>query len=85
MATWTSDELTKIGKAEELEIGSLRRDGTRRDPVTIWVVRLGDELYVRAVKGAAARGFAARRRARPAAFGRAAWRKTWPLPTPTPA
>jgi hypothetical protein len=48
---WTSDELNKIGKAEELEIESLKRDGTLRNPVTIWVVRLGDDLYVRAVNG----------------------------------
>src|SRR5574341_1842429 len=51
MTTWTSDELTKIGTAEELEIASLRRDGTLRNPVTIWVVRLGDDLYVRSVYG----------------------------------
>jgi hypothetical protein len=51
MTKWTSDELNKIEKAEELEIASLRRDGTLRNPVTIWVVRLGDELYVRAYKG----------------------------------
>lgn len=51
MTTWTSDELTKIGTAEELEIASLRRDGTLRKPVTIWVVRHGDDLYVRSVNG----------------------------------
>ncbi len=51
MTTWTSDELTKIGKAEELEIASLRRDGTLRNPVTIWVVHLGNDLYVRSVYG----------------------------------
>jgi len=51
MTKWTSDELTKIGTAEELEIASLRRDGTLRNPVTIWVVRLGDDLYVRSVNG----------------------------------
>ena len=51
MTTWTSDELTKIGTAEELEIASLRDDGTLRKPVTIWVVRLGDDLYVRSVNG----------------------------------
>jgi hypothetical protein len=49
--TWTSDELNQIGTAEELLIASLRRDGTLRNPVTIWVVRLGDDLYVRAYKG----------------------------------
>ena len=51
MTTWTNDELTKIGAAEELEIAPLRRDGTPRNPVTIWVVRHGDNLYVRSVNG----------------------------------
>ena len=51
MTTWTSDELTQIGTAEELEIASLRCDGTLRKPVTIWMVRLGDDLYVRSVNG----------------------------------
>ena len=51
MTTWTSDELTKIGTAEELQIASLRRDGTLRKPVTIWVVRVGDDLYVRSAYG----------------------------------
>jgi hypothetical protein len=51
MTTWTSDELTKIGTAEELKIASRRRDGTLRNPVPIWVVRYGDDLYVRSVNG----------------------------------
>ena len=51
MTAWTSDELNKIGAAEELRIASLRRDGTLRNPVTIWVVRVGDDLYVRSWRG----------------------------------
>ncbi len=51
MNMWTSDELNKIGKADELDIASLRGDGTLRKPVTIWVVRVDDDLYVRAYKG----------------------------------
>ena len=51
MTTWTSDELSTIGGAEEVQLASLRRDGTRTNPVTIWVVRHGDDLYVRSVKG----------------------------------
>jgi hypothetical protein len=51
MNPWTSTELDKIGSAEELQIASLRRDDTLRKPVTIWVVRLGDDLYVRSVNG----------------------------------
>jgi hypothetical protein len=48
---WTSDELNKIGGAEELRIASLRRDGTLRKPVIIWVVRVGDDIYVRSAYG----------------------------------
>ena len=51
MTVWTSDELNKIGTAEELQIASLRHDGTQRSPVIIWVVRVGDGLYVRSVNG----------------------------------
>ena len=51
MAEWTSDELKKIGTAEELKIASLRRDGRLRKPVIIWVVRIDDNLYVRSVNG----------------------------------
>jgi hypothetical protein len=51
MTTWTSDELKKVGNAEEFKIRSLRGDGTLRKPVTIWVVRLEDDLFVRAVNG----------------------------------
>ncbi len=51
MANWTSDELNTIGKVEELQIASVRGDGTLRKPVTIWVVRLGNDLYVRSVNG----------------------------------
>ncbi|MBV9734772.1 MAG: DUF2255 family protein [Acidisphaera sp.] len=48
---WTGEELEKIGEAEELQIQSFRRDGTLRKPVTIWVVRVGDDLYVRSGYG----------------------------------
>jgi hypothetical protein len=51
MTAWTSNELDRIEKAEELQIASLRRDGTLRKPVIIWVVRLGGDLYVRSVNG----------------------------------
>ena len=57
MTTWTDSELNQIGKAEELEIASLRNDGTLRKSVTIWVVRLGDDLYVRPMYGRASAWF----------------------------
>ena len=51
MTTWTSDELRKIESADELHIASLRPNDTLRSPVTIWVVRHGDDIYVRSVNG----------------------------------
>ena len=57
MTAWTSDELTTIGAAEERRIAPLRRDGTLRRPLTIRVLRHGDDLYVRSVNGRAAAWF----------------------------
>jgi hypothetical protein len=51
MTTWTSDELNKIGAAEELLIAPRRGDGTLRKAVVIWVVRLSNDLYVRSAYG----------------------------------
>ena len=51
MTTWTKDELDKIGSADELQIAPVRQDGTLRKPVIIWVVRVGDDLYVRSYRG----------------------------------
>ena len=51
MTTWTEDELTTIGRAEQLQIASTRPDGSLRPYVTIWVVRAGDDLYVRSAYG----------------------------------
>jgi hypothetical protein len=51
MSGWTAEELDKIGAADELEIASLRPDGSLRPYVTIWVVRVGDDLYVRSYRG----------------------------------
>jgi len=51
MNAWTSEELTRIGAAEEVQIASFRRDGTPRKPVIVWIVRHGDDLHVRSVAG----------------------------------
>jgi hypothetical protein len=51
MSEWTSEELDKIGAADELEIAALRADGSLRPYVTIWVVRVGDDVYVRSYRG----------------------------------
>ena len=51
MVDWTIEELDKIDAADELEIAARRPDGTLRPYVTIWVVRVGDDLYVRSYHG----------------------------------
>ncbi|MGP3939100.1 DUF2255 family protein [Streptomyces sp. 6N106] len=51
MTTWTSDELNRIATTDELEMAPLRGDGTPRTAVPIWVVRDGDDLYVRSYRG----------------------------------
>ncbi|MFJ2263693.1 DUF2255 family protein [Streptomyces sp. NPDC087844] len=72
MTTWRDSDLAGIGTAEELVLQSERGDGTLRSPVTMWVVRAGDRLYVRSVKGVDGpwyRGTRSRQRGRVAAGG----------------
>ncbi|MEU5879155.1 DUF2255 family protein [Spirillospora sp. NPDC047279] len=51
MAGWSTGELSVIDRTDEPDLRSMRADGSLRDPVTMWVVRNGDDLYVRPVKG----------------------------------
>jgi hypothetical protein len=44
---WSPDQLRAIERAHELEISVPRRDGTLRRWVPIWVVRVGEDVYVR--------------------------------------
>lgn len=59
MTTWANDELSKIEAVDELRIAPRRGDGTPRRPVPIWVVRHGDDLFVRSFKGHDGRWFRA--------------------------
>jgi hypothetical protein len=51
MTTWTTDELDRVGRAEELFVTTARPDGSLRRWVPIWVVRVGDDLIVRSYRG----------------------------------
>jgi hypothetical protein len=51
MSGWTHKDLERMGAAIHLQLASFKGDGTIRKPVTIWVVRIGDELYVRSWRG----------------------------------
>ena len=57
MTAWRTDELARIGAAEEVQIASAGRDGTLGKPVTVWAVRHGDDLYIRSVRGRSGRWF----------------------------
>ncbi len=50
-AAWSSEALDAIGSAEELQLASRRSDGSLRPFVTMWVVRVGDDLFVRSAGG----------------------------------
>jgi hypothetical protein len=51
VTAWTTDELSKIGGAEEVDVAAVTRDGSVRNRVTIWLVRHGEDLFVRSVRG----------------------------------
>jgi hypothetical protein len=51
MTDWTDDEIDRLGREDEIHVSSIRRDGSVRPPVTMWMVTDGGSLYVRAVKG----------------------------------
>ena len=46
-AFWTPDDLQRIGAADELEIAAKNADGTLRRWLPIWVVCVGEQVYVR--------------------------------------
>jgi hypothetical protein len=51
MSAWASDIFARITGADELQISSVRRDGSMRRPVPVWVVADGDDLYLRSAYG----------------------------------
>ncbi|HEY2053182.1 MAG TPA: DUF2255 family protein [Solirubrobacterales bacterium] len=59
MTGWNPTELERIASAREIEVSSLREDGALTKPVTIWAVRVDDELYVRSLRGDAGGWFKA--------------------------
>jgi len=44
---WSAEELQRIGRADELQIASQSADGTLPRWVPIWVVSVGQQVYVR--------------------------------------
>jgi hypothetical protein len=50
-STWTTDELTTLAAADEIDVAPRRPDGTTGPATTIWIVRVGEDLYVRSYRG----------------------------------
>jgi hypothetical protein len=51
MSAWTENQLRRVSAAQELQIAPVRRSGALRARTTIWAVRAGDDVYVRAAYG----------------------------------
>jgi hypothetical protein len=49
MSEWTAHDLEAFGDPQEITIQTTRKDGSLRKPVIVWIVRVGDGLYVRSV------------------------------------
>lgn len=65
-STWAEAELATIEAEDEVVLASNRSDGSQGSPVTIWIVAVGDDVFVRSAHGAGNRWFA---RAQAAAAG----------------
>jgi hypothetical protein len=48
---WSDEQLEALGRAGEIDIAPRREDGVLRRPTTIWLVRVGDELFIRSYRG----------------------------------
>ena len=51
MTDWAPNDLDMIGEADEIQITTLRQDGSARPYKPIWVVRGDDALLVRSYRG----------------------------------
>ena len=51
MSEWTPEDLATFGRATEIGVTSRRPDGSLRPYVTIWAVRVGNDLYIRSAHG----------------------------------
>ncbi|WP_034264489.1 DUF2255 family protein [Actinospica robiniae] len=48
---WTEQQLIEIDRTDELQIAPRRKDGSLATPRIVWGVRVGDDVYIRSVRG----------------------------------
>ena len=51
MNPWTPQQARTITNPQEIQVATRRPDGTLRRPTTIWIVRDGDDVFVRSTNG----------------------------------
>jgi hypothetical protein len=64
MTGWRADELNAIDAAETVHIAPDQDDGAHGRAARIWVVRVGNDMYIRSFSGPAARWYRRALRAR---------------------
>lgn len=57
-STWTEAELQTIDADDEVVLTSRKHDGSPSSPATIWIVRVGDDVFVRSAYGPGNRWYA---------------------------
>lgn len=55
MSDWTAEELAAITAAEEVEVTPADADGAPQQSVVMWAVTVGNDVFVRSVRGRRAR------------------------------
>ena len=51
MTSWTAQELELIDTTDNVGVASRRPDGSLRRFITVWAVRVGDDVFVRSAYG----------------------------------
>jgi len=59
MSHWTADQTAAIAAPQEVRVVTRRPDGTLRRPTTIWIVRVGERVFIRSTNGRGAGWFGA--------------------------
>ena len=54
---WTEQQLIEIDRTDELQIAPRRADGSLAGPRIVWGVRVGDDVYIRSVRGKSGRWY----------------------------
>ncbi len=59
MNVWQTDTARELAAPQEVELATRRRDGSLRTPRTIWIVAVGNQVFIRSTNGRGAAWFTA--------------------------